>query len=124
MKPIMDNIQIKQEPDVPCVPCVIVCPLCRGNYPDKRALNDHLRDDHKLDRCQRHYCPKCNKSYARKEHLVRHELNEHGIFATPSICEICFKVFKNKKNLENHTYKVHNIRLSDLMNPPTEMQLQ
>jgi uncharacterized Zn-finger protein len=51
-------------------------------------------------------CNYCDQTFTRKEHRSRHERNFHGEDCGPFSCIICFKVFKNARNLQSHmTYR-------------------
>ena len=52
-----------------------------------------------------YHCSKCDKSFATKSSLDRHDAVRHQD-ATPFTCTQCNKAFKTKDNLKKHA-KVH-----------------
>ncbi|XP_053391194.1 zinc finger protein 676-like isoform X2 [Mercenaria mercenaria] len=109
------------------------CSNCRNRFETQAELSLHMssrckegsRDDFKCDLCDHvapnmsslrvhknmhaglkpHECAKCEKSFATKSSLERHDAVRHQE-ATPFKCGQCGKAFKTKDNLKKHS-KVH-----------------
>ena len=56
----------------------------------------------KLASAHPHVCTHCNKAFARRTNLRRHENHIHGTTLPKATCEICSKTFKYKPSLARH----------------------
>ena len=57
-----------------------------------------------------HYCPECNKEFARKTDMEKHVRVVHKGIKETCICSYCGKSFSNKETLNRHIGKWHNIQ--------------
>ena len=95
----------------------IQCPQCSKTYAGKGGLKQHMDKHHLVDIEQKYMCDFCHRIHACSENLKRHLLScnknpdkintSEGKFK----CEECEvpHAFKQKINLINHCFKVHNI---------------
>ena len=95
----------------------IQCPECDKTYAGKGGLKQHMDKHHPVDIDKKYMCEFCNRNHACTSNLKRHLMscksNPDRIKASESkfICEECDvpHTFKQKINLINHCFKIHNI---------------
>lgn len=61
---------------------------------------------------ERYPCPKngCQRSFARKEHLSRHEA-QHSSSSTQFLCQVCLREF-NRRLVSSFYLRIHKLRLA------------
>lgn len=90
---------------------LVTCEFCHRKFNHNKSLCTHRRLYHTgPDAGVRHVCKTCGVSYALKGDLKTHERNIHGDLAKPHQCEICFKVFKNRRYCHSHMRVIHQMR--------------
>ena len=96
----------------------IQCPECDKTYAGKGGLKQHMDKHHSLvDVEPKYMCEFCNRNLTTTSHLKQHLMscksNPGRIKASEGkfICEECDvpRAFKQKINLINHCFKIHNI---------------
>ena len=97
----------------------------------KTVQNEMSKDKNNGHESRKHFdCQKCGKSYTRKDHLKRHNLNIHGQkdispvkkrenvvqegVKKQHICQKCGKSFTRSDHLKRHTLNVHEKKNDDL----------
>lgn len=84
------------------------CEYCKRTFNHGKSLATHKRLYHTGPNAGiRHVCKVCGVSYGLKGDLKTHERNVHGDLAKPHQCQICFKVFRNKRYCHSHLRVVH-----------------
>ena len=83
-----DSVDIKLEPHE--IYDQVSCDFCEKVFNDKKALCNHIYDNHKV---KESFCNSCVKSF--KNHRAVK-------------CKFCDKEYVNKKFLDRHITKVHN----------------
>jgi hypothetical protein len=59
---------------------------------------------------KKYKCQLCPSSYATTRTLQRHERDQHGEQVGSTLCQTCFKIFKNISSRDTHMRAVHGIR--------------
>jgi len=70
-------------------------------------LNRHVREQHPVQPLPTFTCNRCGKSFARKEHLKRHERAFH--FGDKVQCPLCSARFVEKCRLRQHLLEKHEV---------------
>lgn len=95
----------------------VQCPECSNTYAGKGGLKQHMDKHHPVDIDKKYMCEFCDRNHACSENLKRHLMSckknpdkikpSEGKFK----CEECEvpHAFKQKINLINHCFKIHNI---------------
>lgn len=76
------------------------CTHCRGSYPKRAELRDHIAAEHKEVAEKPHECPVCQKRFARRAHLEQHQLVHSD--ERPFQCGHCGLSFRRKDRLVVH----------------------
>ena len=80
------------------------CDVCGRGFRVNKAMYQHKRRMHQ-ERKMRFFCSFCNKGFADKGGLTKHEYRHKGI--RPFVCMECGKAFTVKYSLQLHVRNVH-----------------
>lgn len=91
------------ENDRPCL-----CTTCGKRFININRLKNHVRDKHPLVEAQheRSVCTVCGMEFARYYSLKKHREKHHKLAVEILTCDICQRVFNNRKCLVQHM-KLH-----------------
>lgn len=80
------------------------CGLCPSAFTSVAALNDHLRNHHKLSSGRVLPCQHCDVQFLTIEELVQHQEQQHVGMETKGdlICAVCNSAFKNLATYHGH----------------------
>lgn len=81
-----------------------VCKRCFVKCPNKKVLSRHMRIRHTDSGSGAIICPICNKTFTRRYHLIRHNLQTgcNGVPKQTFPCQVCSREFTRKDNLREH----------------------
>eukprot|EP00057_Strongylocentrotus_purpuratus_P003716 XP_003727210.1 PREDICTED: histone-lysine N-methyltransferase PRDM9 [Strongylocentrotus purpuratus] len=79
----------------------VKCEVCGKGFRTRHIMNAHKRRMHKV-RQMRFTCSFCNKPFADKGNLVKHERRHKGI--RPYVCLTCGRGFATNYSLTQHSY--------------------
>nr|XP_054760197.1 histone-lysine N-methyltransferase PRDM9-like [Lytechinus pictus] len=79
----------------------VKCEVCGKGFRTRHIMNAHKRRMHKV-RQMRFSCSYCNKPFADKGNLVKHERRHKGI--RPYVCLTCGRGFATNYSLTQHSY--------------------
>lgn len=78
------------------------CPNCQKVFTKQSSLNRHLTSAHS-DKSNQFVCGECNKSFIRRDNLLRHQKIHDGF--SRFLCENCTRTFWRKDHFEQHQEK-------------------
>ena len=108
---ILENHEVKKED--------FSCTECSASFTFKRNLQRHTDEHHNMQENPEHKCDLCEKSYKRKDTLLKHKRIEHNKderkVNIPGVndnmnshqCYLCSKMFKQKFTLDRHQETMH-----------------
>ncbi|XP_045781610.1 zinc finger protein 43-like isoform X3 [Maniola jurtina] len=76
----------------------IECQACDKTFVSQRALRDHTKRDHLLER--RHRCDECGMMFFRQSDVRKHMVKHTG--ARTFQCEVCLKAYGRRNTLREH----------------------
>lgn len=80
------------------------CTVCGKRVTQKRQLLAHMRI-HTRERPYKCGIGDCDRAYINFIDLKRHKYSQHGVYINKHVCEICEKIFPEKKLLRKHMEK-------------------
>ena len=83
--------------------CEFECSVCGKAFATEELTKNHMRNTHDKSR---HQCPFCSHTSRVPSELKRHIVYKHADIKEFN-CEICFKAFKTKNDLQSHTFTQH-----------------
>ena len=84
----------------------IQCPMCDMTLISIQAVAVHLRTKH--PECDKFFCKICDAKFYAQKVLDMHVKNEHTELSNE--CDICHKVFKDGKFVNQHKSRIHGIQ--------------